>query len=57
MGGLDPRPALAFSGVVSVLTVPAGYEQVTYRGAFDPNAVQLWTTGWTVLNTLGVLVD
>lgn len=57
--GLDPRPALAFSGVTTSVTVPNGYTQVSYRGAFDPDAPAgtLWIADWTYLSLLGVTVD
>ena len=29
----------------------------TYRGAFEPGAVELWTTGWTATNAAGLIAD
>jgi hypothetical protein len=58
--GLNPRPQLGFplTPFQTDLTVPAGYEQVSYRGAFDTDGSKdLWTKGWTVLNKQGILVD
>jgi len=55
---LNPRIGFAFSGVQNTILEQQGAERNDYRGAFDPDAnVELWTTGWTVLNTAGVLVD
>ncbi|HUG09962.1 MAG TPA: hypothetical protein VMM36_03060 [Opitutaceae bacterium] len=57
-GGLNPRPG-AGPGVPNTLAVgstqDSGYVTApafatTYKGAFDPAAVTLWTTGWTALN-------
>lgn len=58
-GGLDPRPSAggpAASGVVAV-NDPNSYidESVTYRGAFDPNATELWICGWTAMDHYGML--
>ncbi|MGB0333889.1 MAG: hypothetical protein ACPGGN_00850 [Opitutales bacterium] len=34
------------------------FDAQSYRGAFQPNAsLELWTTGWTALNTAGIIVD
>lgn len=59
LGGIDLRPNLAFAGVNSDLVVPAGYQQVTYRGAIDPNTLAgaTWTADWTVLSESGIQVD
>lgn len=58
IGGLNPRPALAFTGITSNLTLPSGYVQTNFRGAFDPSdSIPLWTNDWAVLNLLGILVD
>ncbi len=55
---LNPRIGFAFSGVLNSVIEQQGAESNDYRGAFDPDTnVELWTTGWTVLNTKGVLVD
>jgi len=58
-GGLDPRPDVQFGtpGVTSSLELGAQFEDVGFRGAFDPDANVLWTTGWTALNAAGILVD
>jgi len=56
-GTVNPRPKFALNGVNNSI-IEVGAEENTYRGAFNPDAnVQLWTTGWTALNTQGVLVD
>jgi hypothetical protein len=62
VGGLNPRPITAGfpppAGVSSSLILPWPFETVSYRGAFSPAPQnQLWTTGWTALNKLGILVD
>lgn len=55
---IDPRPAFAFSGVSGGAQAQGfGLEGVTYRGAFSNTASVLWTTGWTALNTAGLLAD
>lgn len=58
-GGLDPRPATPFGvvGVDSDIRLPQPFETESFRGAFDPDAAELWTTGWTALNIRGILVD
>ena len=55
---LNPRIGTAITGLVNTVLEQQGAERNDYRGAFDPDTnVELWTTGWTVLNTAGVLVD
>lgn len=49
-GGLDPRPTAEDA---TVSTVPAGMEQVNYRGAFS--ASENWLSGWSTLAKLGYL--
>jgi len=61
-GGLNPRPSTAGfpppAGTSSSLDLGAQFEDTTFVGAFDPNVnLELWTTGWTVLNERGILVD
>lgn len=61
-GPINPRAVSAFIGetntVATVITAKGG-EVVLYRGAFefDTSVDDLWTTGWTVLNLAGMLVD
>lgn len=58
---IDPRPAAGSStATVADGCTPkdSGLDRAaTYRGAFDRSAPELWTTGWTVLNTAGLLAD
>ena len=55
---LNPRFSFGFSGQVNTIDEQQGAEDNSYVGAFDPDTnLTLWTTGWTVLNTSGVLVD
>lgn len=60
-GGLNPRPDTsgfpAPEGTASDIRLPQPYVTTVYRGAFDPTASELWTTGWTALNIRGILVD
>lgn len=58
-GGINLRPNLAFTGVLTSLVVPNGYTQVSYRGAVDPAAPAgaTWTADWTVLSEGGIQVD
>jgi hypothetical protein len=53
----DPRPTgdCLLSGLE-----PAGEgldRAASYRGAFEPGAVELWTTGWTAGNAAGLIAD
>lgn len=59
-GGIDPRPSLsavvgAYGTTQDQVYVPATVDATLYRGAFDRTAANLWTTGWTALNTRGIL--
>ena len=56
---LNPRfQSLAFNGTTNTILEVGVAERNSYVGAFDPDAnLDLWTTGWTALNTYGVLVD
>ena len=58
-GGINLRPVLSFTGVTTNLILPNGYEQVTYRGAVDPNTANgaTWTANWTVLSESGIQID
>ncbi|GJM27386.1 MAG: hypothetical protein DHS20C17_00210 [Cyclobacteriaceae bacterium] len=49
-GGLDPRP---LTEDTEVATVPAGLDQVDYRGAFS--ASENWLGGWSSLSQLGYM--
>lgn len=54
---MNPRPtALTASSAVDP-NGSQGLESVTFRGAFAPTAETLWTTGWSVMNTSGLLID
>jgi|GEM_PF-2914468 len=56
-GTLDPRPLQGFGGVARV-PVGAGMDDVTFRGAFSDDAFSdLWTTGWTAANKLGLIAN
>lgn len=60
IGGLNPRPISNFGtpGVGSSLVLGDQFESTSYVGAFDPStATDLWTTDWTALNILDILVD
>ncbi|MGK0309584.1 MAG: hypothetical protein ACJAYS_000404 [Lentimonas sp.] len=59
IGGINLRPILAFVGVTSDLVVPNGYQQVSFRGAVDPNtaAGATWTANWTALSESGIQID
>lgn len=54
---LNPRPAFALGGLNNQLVEATTVETNSYRGAFDRQAAELWTTEWTALNIAGVLVD
>ena len=58
-GGINLRPALSFTGVTTDLVVPNGYQQVTFRGAVNPDAAlgATWTADWTVLSESGLQID
>ncbi len=69
-GGLNPRPGAGAgtpSGLATGGTQDSAYVKfpavfTTYKGAFNPTATTLWTTGWTAANktnTAGIkpLVD
>lgn len=59
--GLNPVPTPAGNAQNAAYLVPYTnlfFDEVNYAGAFAPDAfAALWTTGWTALNTSGVLVD
>lgn len=60
--GLNPRPVTGGfpppAGTGSTISLPAPFETVGYRGAFNTSsAVPLWTNDWTALNVRGILVD
>jgi hypothetical protein len=50
----DPRPAGAGADCGIMLKVPGFDRAATYRGAFPPGQ-PLWTDGWTVLDSVGLL--
>ncbi|MEO0508244.1 MAG: hypothetical protein AAF065_00100 [Verrucomicrobiota bacterium] len=55
--GLDPRPDPSV-GAVTANTEPelaTFFENVSYKGAFDPTATSLWTDTWTAVGALGIL--
>ncbi|MFB6257879.1 MAG: hypothetical protein ABEH38_04220 [Flavobacteriales bacterium] len=51
-GGIDPVPSNG--GVVSGAPAPSGsfFQNVTYRGAFDPNGAN-WAKNWTLVDKRG----
>lgn len=55
--GLDPRadPAVALATTGLEPELATFFEDVTYKGAFEPTAISLWTDGWTAAAGLGVL--
>jgi hypothetical protein len=58
--GINPRPdAVATSGAYATPQnfgyVGAPIVPTEFRGAFNRDAVSLWTTGWTALNARGIL--
>lgn len=64
--GVNPVPlqnggngfALSTTALGTVGTTANFFDVVNYRGAFAPDGTELlWTTGWTALNKLGILVD
>jgi len=52
---LDPRPQACSPALSNVLPVPAGLQQVNYRGAFAPG--DQWADGWTALSKTGFLEE
>ena len=52
-GGLDPTPGAANAGQ-TLATPPAGFDNVSYHGAFEPGTA-LWLKGWTALEEKGYL--
>lgn len=50
-GSLNPKPTSEFGNTGAV---PAGLDNTSYRGAFDPNG-PLWIAGWTTLEKFGFL--
>jgi len=56
---INPRPAAGFVGVGGCVA-PAGPNLSAagfFRGAFPSGPANLWTTGWTALNTSGLLAN
>lgn len=53
---LDPRPGAA-EATANLAAFPADdfFEEVTYKGAFDPAANTTWLDGWTKLSRAGYL--
>lgn len=56
---INPRPAFGLVGLGQGVVPSGGIldASATYRGAFERTAPVLWTTGWTVLNRAGLMVD
>jgi len=55
---INPRPKFGLTGIVGCPAVETDkVTPVTYRGAFDRTAPQLWTTDWTVLSIADLIVD
>jgi hypothetical protein len=57
LGAYDPRPTgdCLLPGLAP--TGPGVDRAASYRGAFEPGAPILWTTGWTAANAAGLLAD
>jgi hypothetical protein len=55
--GLDPRADPAVTQTTTTLEpeLATFFEDVAYKGAFEPTATSLWTDGWTAASGLGVL--
>lgn len=55
--GLDPRadPAVAQTTTGLEPELATFFQNVSFKGAFEPTAVSLWTDGWTAAAGLGVL--
>ena len=55
--GLDPRPDPSVAEVTTNLEpeLATFFENVAYKGAFDPTAIRLWTDGWTAVSVLGIV--
>lgn len=54
---INPRPTGLGASFAIDSKGSQGVDSVSFRGAFDPTAQKLWTTGWSVLNTAGLLAD
>ena len=55
---INPRPNSGLTGTGGCVPPQGpGLASVSYRGAFDRTASQLWTTDWTALSIGGVLAD
>ncbi|MCE5270257.1 T9SS type A sorting domain-containing protein [bacterium] len=56
-GMLDPRPKSGSPALTAGATVPSDgfYTQVSYKGAFGPDAGDNWLRGWTFLDQAGYL--
>lgn len=54
-GGLDPVPT-ATEATENLTAVPDGFEEVNYKGAFDPEGTS-WLAGWSFLSQQGYLAE
>jgi len=56
-GKLDPRPMAGSPALSAGATIPSDgfYTQVSYKGAFGPDAGDNWLRGWTFLDKAGYL--
>lgn len=55
----DPRPVAIEDAAYleeSFVATDSAYVVTTYRGAFDPSLVNLWTAGWTAADAYGLIV-
>jgi len=54
---INPKPKAGELGTVLPFPlIGRGVDPGTFRGAFDP-AAPLWTTGWTILESVGLMVS
>lgn len=54
--GINPIPVTT-NFDVGPSTLPSGFENANYQGAFDPASAQTWLNGWTALSQLGYLAN
>jgi hypothetical protein len=55
---INPRPNAGLTGTAGCAPPQfMGSSRVTYRGAFDRAASELWTKGWTALSEGGILAN
>jgi hypothetical protein len=58
LAGYDPRPILGGDcDLPGLRPQDTGLDRAaTYRGAFEPGAIELWTTGWTAIENGDIIV-